>query len=103
LVDNQRCLRNRFLDRSRYLGIFVINDAGDFQGGFGVKALRSWEAGSFCLSTLWAASGSCVVELISIASVPSFLLYLESGQLRVKIAHFSGLFPVTPGLKGLQR
>ena len=34
-------LRNRLLDRCRNLRIFMVDDARDFECGFGVKALRS--------------------------------------------------------------
>jgi hypothetical protein len=33
------------------------------------------------LSSRWAEAGSCIVKLLSIASVPEFLLYLQIGQL----------------------
>jgi hypothetical protein len=61
----------------------VVDDARDLERGFGVKALRGLvlalgsqllkQGGLVILGVFgWAPAVSCVVELVSIASVPNF-------------------------------
>ena len=41
-VDDQSDLGQRLLDRGGNLRVFVVDDAGDFEGGFGVEAHRGF-------------------------------------------------------------